>query len=104
MKTSLFALSLGFGAMILATQHAFAQSQNCAPHDVVVARLAEKYGETRQSIGIAQNNSVMEVFASLETRTWTITVTTPNGPTCMVAAGEAFERLEEALPAAGNPA
>lgn len=103
MKRQLIALSLGFGAMILATQHAFAQSR-CAAHDAVVARLAERYGETRRSVGIAQNSALVEVFASAETGTWTITVTTPNGPTCLVAAGGSFEAVEEELPATGNPA
>jgi hypothetical protein len=89
--------------MILATGQAFAQ-QNCASRDTVTARLAEGYGETRQAIGIARNNAVLEVFASLETGTWTITVTMPNGPTCVVAAGEAYQALSEALPTPGNPA
>ncbi len=94
MKRQFLALSLGVGAMLLATQHAFAQQQpnrNCAARDQVVERLSSAYGESRQSIGLAPNNSVVEVFASLETGTWTITVTTPNGTTCLVASGQAFE-------------
>jgi hypothetical protein len=104
MTRPLLALSLGIGAMILAADAAFAQARNCASHDSVVARLAEGYGETRQAIGIGQNNAVLEVFASLQTRTWTITVTMPNGPTCVVAAGEAYQALGEPLPAPGAPA
>ena len=50
------------------------------------------------------NNAVVEVFASDETGTWTITVTTPNGMTCLVASGQSFEALAEALPAKGNDA
>lgn len=33
---------------------------NCAPRDMVVERLNEKYSETRQSIGLAANNAVVE--------------------------------------------
>jgi hypothetical protein len=44
------------------------------------------------------------VFASEETGTWTIAVTRPGGPTCIVAAGEHFEALAEALPPAGEGA
>ena len=80
------------------------QSRNCGPREMVVDRLAEGYGETRQSMGLGSNNSVVEVFASSETGTWTITVTTPNGLTCLVASGQAFEELAEALPAKGNDA
>lgn len=103
MKQQFLALSLGLGALILATQHAFAQGANCADRDTVVDRLANSYGETRQSIGLAPNNSVVEVFASSETGTWTITVTNPRGVTCLVASGSAFEAFEEDLtPAKGT--
>ena len=78
--------------------------QNCAPRDMVVSRLAEKYGETRQSMGLGSNNAVMEVFASLESGSWTITVTTAQGLTCLVASGQAFEELAEALPPKGDDA
>jgi hypothetical protein len=77
---------------------AAAQTNNCAAHAVVVERLAAGYGETRQSIGMGADNSVVEVFASLETGTWTITITRAGGPTCLVASGQAFQVLAEALP------
>ena len=75
-----------------------AQSRNCATHAAVVERPAAGYGETRQSIGMGADNTVVEVFASLEAGTWTITVTQPGGPTCLVACGQAFQVLAEALP------
>lgn len=97
MKT-FYALSLGIGVLLIATHHAFAEgSQNCAERTQVVQRLAEGYGETRQSIGLGAGNRVVEVFASIETGTWTITVTHPNGITCMVASGQAFETINEEL-------
>ncbi len=104
MKQQFLALSLGVGAMILATGHAFAQQRNCADRARVIERLATAYGESRQSIGLGANNSVIEVFASTDTGTWTITVTTPEGLTCLVASGQAFETLTEELkPAKGSP-
>ncbi len=75
-----------------------ASGRNCAPRDVVVQRLSEKYGESRQSIGIGQQGVVMETFASADTGTWTITVTTPTGMTCLVASGQSYEELAEAAP------
>ena len=75
------------------------QRPNCAPREVVVTRLAEGYGETRQSVGLGANNAMIEVFASDKTGSWTITVTTPNGLTCLVASGQSFEEVAEALPA-----
>ncbi len=103
MKTSFFALS--FGACLLAADPAAAQAgRACADHQTVVTTLAERYGESRQSIGLASNNAVVEVFASLETGTWTITVTSPGGPTCLVASGQSYQELAEGLPNTDSPA
>lgn len=71
--------------------------QNCAPRDVILDHLAELFGEVRQSIGIAPEGRVVEVFASPETRTWTITITSPSGTTCLIASGQSFEKLAEEL-------
>ena len=66
---------------------ALAQGQTCGARD----------GESRQSIGMAPEGRVVEVFASLESGTWTITVTMPNGMTCLVASGQSYENLDEPL-------
>jgi len=73
-----------------------AAPQACAERDRIVARLAERFGETRQAVGLGANNAVVEVFAASETGTWTITVTLPGGLTCLVASGQAFENLAAA--------
>lgn len=80
------------------------RTNNCAPRDAVIERLSEGYGETRQSIGLGANNAMVEVFASDETGSWTITVTAPGGLTCLVASGQSFEEVTDALPAKGNDA
>ncbi len=77
------------------------QQQNCGARDTVVDRLSSKYGESRQSIGMAPKGRVVEVFASHETGTWTITVTTPNGLMCLVASGQSYENLDEPAKPAG---
>lgn len=100
MNQTLLALSLGFGGVILATQAAFGQAQ-CGERATLTAHLAERYGETLQSAGLAQN-AVMEVYASAETGTWTIAVTTVDGTMCLVAAGQGFETVEQELPAKGE--
>lgn len=97
-------LTLAAAIAVQSTQ-AFAQPQrNCAPRDSVIERLADRYGETRQSIGLGANNAVVEVFASPETGTWTITVTSAAGISCLVASGQAYETVAEALPNAGEDA
>lgn len=102
-----FDLSLGLGACLLAlaADPVKAQGQaRCAPRDIMIARLAERYGETRQAIGLGGPDTVMELFAAPATGSWTITVTTANGLTCLMAAGQAFESLSDPLPAKGNDA
>lgn len=76
---------------VMAAGPALAQGGVCGPRDAIVERLQEKYGETRQSMGLQSNNGVVEIFASDESGTWTILVTLPNGMTCLVAAGEAWD-------------
>lgn len=90
MKRHFYLLSFGIGAMILATAQAHS-APACADHAAVVSRLETLYGEGRQAMGLGANNTVVEVYASAETGSWTITVTQPGGPTCLVAAGESFQ-------------
>jgi hypothetical protein len=80
-------------AIAISATTAAAQNQNCAPHEMVVERLAEKYGEVLHSIGIGANNSVVSTWANPESGSWTITVTMPNGMACLVASGQSFERV-----------
>lgn len=86
-------LSIGTCALTLVTAPAHAVSGNCATHAVVTEQLADKYGERRQAMGLVSGNSVIEMFASDESGSWSITVTQPDGQTCLVAAGQGF-RLE----------
>lgn len=107
MQSYLTVVPLGLVALLSVTQPALAQAapnpSQCATRDKVVELLAAKYGETRHGIGMAANNTVMEVFASDKTGTWTITVTMPTGVTCMVASGQGYEALAETVPVPGTP-
>jgi len=89
----LIVIAAGFAC--LAAAGADAQTRNCAQRERVVTRLGETYGEGRQAIGLAASNQVVETWANLESGTWTVTVTTPNGLTCLVASGKSFELVDE---------
>lgn len=88
--------------LALAPASVSAQGQNCGPREMVAERLAERYGETRQARALGANNTLVEVWASTQgdeaTGSWTITVTQPNGITCLVASGQSYESLNESLP------
>ncbi|MGV6839897.1 MAG: hypothetical protein ACWA40_06855 [Planktomarina sp.] len=87
---------------ILGQTPAIGQSAPCGQRDQVVGQLTQKYGETRRSIAMAHNNSVVEVYASDDTGTWTITVTSAHGVTCLMASGQSYESIA-ALPSNPRP-
>ena len=95
-----FALAAG---IVFSLPAAPALAASCAPREDAVAYLAQEYGESRQGIGLSSDGMVMEMFSSRETGTWTITVTRPDGTTCMIASGVGYEGLAEELEA-GQPA
>ena len=103
MTQTLLALSLGLASIALVPRPAFPQNApaQCGARDGVVAQLAERYGETRRSVGLAQN-AVVEVFASDATGSWTIAVTTPDGQMCLVAAGQGYHADAPQTPASGE--
>ncbi len=98
MNDMFWKLTFGMGVVALAATEVSAQGQNCAPRQMVIEQLADTFGESRQSVGLGGQGHVVETFASTETGTWTITVTLPSGLTCLVASGQAYEVLAEALP------
>lgn len=91
MNRTAFVMSLGFGVLALTAQHAFSQGlENCAPRDSALKQLAAKWGETRRSLMLADGR-IFEVYAADESGTWTILRTTPDGLSCVVASGIAYE-------------
>jgi len=103
MKRQFYLLSFGIGAMMLAATHA-QSAPSCGNHAAIVAQLENQYGEGRQAMGLGANNMVFEVYASEETGSWTITATRPDGTTCLMAAGQAFQRDAPIVDEDGNDA
>ena len=64
----------------------------CGYHADVVKELNDKFQESGRAIGIAGQINLVEVFAS-KAGTWTILFTTPQGKTCIIAAGNSWEDL-----------
>lgn len=96
MERNLFALSLGLASLILIPALGRASPVECAAHDKMVAQLATDYGQEARSIGLGQDNTVMGLYASGQTGTWSLTVTLVNGVTCVVATGANFETVAPA--------
>ena len=70
-----------------------ASEHSCSTRANVLKHLASKYSESPVAVGLAENGGVIEVLTSNAGGTWTIIITMPDGTSCMVAAGEAWEQL-----------
>ncbi len=71
-----------------------ATAQNiCTARAEVLGHLDSKFSEAPVAMGLANNGGVIEVLSSGTGTTWTIIITMPNGVTCLLAAGESWERL-----------
>ncbi|MCG8360986.1 MAG: hypothetical protein MI920_35965 [Kiloniellales bacterium] len=88
-KTAAIAASAAMLTVAVAAP-ASAQLSNCAPRDTILARLSKTYAEKPVSLGITAKGSLLEVLAGPE-GTWSILLTKPNGPTCLVEHGESWQ-------------
>jgi hypothetical protein len=77
--------------------------QNCAPLDAVVENLTARYGETIQASGISTSGIYVMWWGNIETGSWTVTATAPDGTTCLVAHGGAFDASRQAPAPMGEP-
>ena len=84
----------GLATLVALPAPVHSQTMLCGQRDLVVDELTGRYGEQVRGMGLAHQNRIVEVFVSEETGTWTITVTSPNGTTCLMAAGQHFATME----------
>ena len=91
-------------ALILGTaadHGAAAAAPACGERARLLEHLDQRFAEKRQAIGLSADGGVLEILAS-SNGSWTILITYPNRPTCVLATGQAFENI--ALIMAGQPA
>jgi hypothetical protein len=66
----------------------------CDDRTTIVSSLSENYKETRNSIGLANSGSVVEVFSATD-GSWSMIVTRPDGTACLIAAGRNWESMSQ---------
>jgi hypothetical protein len=88
---TLILAALALPAMLTTSAGAEARSV-CGERGQLLSGLAQKHAETPQAVGLSADGGVIEVLVSPEGG-WTILVTYPNKPTCVVAVGEAWQSL-----------
>ncbi len=64
----------------------------CGERNQILKRLEQKHEETPRALGLSADGGVLEVLVSPEGG-WTILVTYPRRPTCVVAVGRAWQTL-----------
>ncbi len=67
----------------------------CDQRDSVLQLLSKKYKEAPVAIGVTNTGGLVEVLSTGSGSTWSIIVTTPNGMSCLVAAGEGWQVKEQ---------
>lgn len=77
---------------------------SCGQRDKIIAKLQLTYGESRAGAGLNGTSSIIEVWASAETGTWTILMSRPDGISCVMASGENWEHLPLTAAITGAPA
>jgi hypothetical protein len=85
------ALATMFG--ILAYMRPAAAQAACGTHSEVVKTLDKEFGEQPVAVGLSSVGTIIQVFTGRDGNTWTIVATRPNGLTCLVAIGEAWQSL-----------
>jgi len=81
----------------MAAQAAQAAPQ-CNERKNVLDLLANKYAESQVAFGVTTNGGLVEVLKSspgAKDDTWTIIITSPEGVSCLVAAGEGWKDMEQ---------
>jgi hypothetical protein len=70
---------------------AVAAPMACSARTDVVTKLASKYHEQPSSAALTNDGQLLEVLKSKDGTTWSIIITTPEGVSCLVAAGGSWQ-------------
>ena len=63
----------------------------CGARNDVLTKLASDFREQPASVALTSDGQLLEVLKSDSKMTWSILVTSPNGVSCIVAAGESWQ-------------
>lgn len=96
-SVALAAFAFGIAATLSPSAEA---ARVCGDREKILKRLEQRHEETPRALGLSSDGGVLEVLVS-PSGGWTILVTYPKRPTCVVAVGEAWQPLQLA---GGEPA
>lgn len=73
----------------------------CDQRTSVVGELSQSFKEKPVAVGLQGNGTLLEVFASKDTGSWSILLTLPSGVSCLTLVGDSFEMLPQRLDGPG---
>jgi hypothetical protein len=79
---------------VVSTAHA--EEVACGKRSDLLAHFQEAYHEVPNVLGLTTDGRLLEVVVA-PTGTWTMLVTVPGGPACVVATGQDWQSLATAL-------
>lgn len=100
-RSHLAGLALAALLMLVPAAAAQEESAPCVKRSDFLHHLSSNYKESPVAMGVTASGRVLEVVAS-PSGSWTIIVTMPNGISCGIASGEAWERLTAPVPEEGT--
>lgn len=95
MKACNVSKALMIGAAVILPGASMAQT-NCAPRATIVERLASKYQETMIGGGLQNATTLLEIWTSETTGSFTVLMTRPDGTSCVVSSGQNWNSIIEA--------
>jgi hypothetical protein len=87
------AMALLGASLVSAPANAETARPVCGERAEILKRLEQRHAETPQALGLSADGGVLEILVSPEGG-WTILVTYPKRPTCVVAVGQAWQTLQ----------
>ena len=98
----LFAAFAAAFFFVLVLPSSQAQPRPCGDGADIVARLERDWGEAAEIIALDASGRMVQILVNPDTGTWSMLLTAPNGLTCLVSHGSAWEPAA-ALPDSGEP-
>ena len=80
-------------ALLVAGQSPARAQTLCGERSNFLSHLGKNHQEAPTAMGLTSTGKIIEVLTS-ENGSWTIIITDPDGNSCLVAAGEAWESIE----------
>ena len=101
MRVLIAALAAAFFIVMLSTPSG-AQRRPCGDGADIIAHLEKDWGEGPEVVALDASGRMVRILVNPDTGTWSMLLTAPNGLTCLVSHGSAWEPVA-VLPDAGEP-